>query len=154
MKHIMRPIPFLFLSMAVLSGCAARSAEDRVNREPLRPAVAGYDPGYMVVANVPAPKYRMSGNTVYVGTSQRAVYILPGNAVEDGSAAQALANTDARLDAYLAAIEVQIDLVREQQANAASPKQEKAPSRNPERFLREAPNEAAIIDDVVKSAQP
>ncbi len=144
---------FLLIPVILVAGCASRSADDRVNRAPLRPAVAGYDPGYMVVAQVPAQKYRMSGNTVYVGTSQRAAYILPGNAVEDGSASQALANTDARLEAYLAAIEMQVDQVR-QQGNQTSTAKEAPTLKSPERFLRRTESEQDLIDEAMQDGKP
>lgn len=118
-------------SVFALAGCDTRSADDTVPREPVRPAVAGYDPGYVTVATRPVPKYRMAGNTVYVTSGEQPVYVLPYARVQAGSDSAALAQQDQRVEMLLDRLAWKVEQAdRAQRAAAPLPASGIQPTRS------------------------
>jgi hypothetical protein len=146
MKHLL----FIVLGLVAISGC--RNAEDRVYRDNIRPAVAGYSPGEITVANAPVPKYRLRGNTLYVSRGERPVYVLPMDAVKAGPDSQTLSEQDERLDAYLGAMEVQLDHIRRQQM--AKPEAPPIRHADPQRALIQPAGQISTVSDNGESIPP
>jgi len=95
----------LCCTLITLVGCGTRSAEDRVMLDPLRPAVVGYDPGYVTVAERPVPKYRLSGNKIMVSRGVQPIYVLPYTTMPIDEADQYVSIQDDRILTHLDELE-------------------------------------------------
>lgn len=114
-----RPMLMLVGSIAVLAGC--RSADDRVVREPLKPAIVAYEPSYMVVVNRPAPKYQFTGHSVEVSQGLQPVFVVPGAMVRDNGHGSELSQSDERMLTYLKDLEAKVDAALEREAATTRP---------------------------------